>query len=82
MATFENSTQVCKLTYAAVRALGAEETNEQVVVANGAEWIKTEAQLHVPEAVKILDWPHLWRKVYTGIRALHPGQSKAEPCLA
>jgi hypothetical protein len=49
-----------------------------VVVGDGAEWIKTEADLHFPQAVKILDWPHLWRKIQSAIRAVEPGQSKRE----
>jgi Integrase core domain len=31
---------------------------EQVVLGDGAEWIKTQAELHFPEAVTILDWAH------------------------
>ena len=49
-----------------------------MVVGDGAEWIKTEADLHFPQAVKILDWPHLWRKIKSAIRAVGPGQSKRE----
>ncbi len=33
------------------------------MLGDGAEWIKTQAAEHFPEAVKVLDWPHLWRKV-------------------
>ena len=57
-------------------ALGAEEATKQMVVGDGADWIKTEADLHFPQAVKILDWPHLWRKIHAAIRAVRPGQSK------
>lgn len=45
---------------------------------DGADWIKTEADLHFPQAVKILDWPHLWRKIQAAIRALGPGQSQRQ----
>lgn len=34
-----------------------------VVVADGAEWIKTEQARHFPQAICILDWAHLWREV-------------------
>jgi len=46
------------------------------VVGDGADWIKTEADLHFPQATQILDWPHLWRKIQAAIRAVGPGQSK------
>jgi len=59
--------------YAAACTLGAEEAPKQVVVGDGAEWIETETDLHFPQAVKILDWTHLWRK----IRAVRPGQSQS-----
>ena len=64
------------LSYAATCTLGAEEAHRQVVVGDGADWIKTEADLHFPQAVKIFDWPHLWRKIHAAIRAVRPGQSK------
>ena len=31
---------------------------EQVVLGDGAGWIKTQAELHFPEAFTILDWAH------------------------
>lgn len=76
VATFEPSSVLGTLSYAATRTLGAEEAHRQVVVGDGADWIKTEADLHFPQAVKILDWPHLWRKIHAAIRAVRPGQSK------
>jgi hypothetical protein len=33
--------------------------------------------MHFSQAVKILDWPHLWRKIHTTIRAVRPGPSKS-----
>ena len=48
------------------------------MVGDGAEWIKTEADLHFPEATKILDWPHLWRNIQAAIRAVGPGQSQLQ----
>jgi hypothetical protein len=44
---------------------------------DGADWIKTQAREHFPEAVKILDWPHLWRKIQGAVRALQPGKRPA-----
>jgi hypothetical protein len=73
VATFATSEQVGKLTYAAVCELRAEEAQAQVVLGDGANWIKSEAALHFPEAVTILDWPHLWRVVQAAVRAARPG---------
>lgn len=73
VATFASSEQVGKLTYAAACELGAEEAGEQVVLGDGANWIKSEAALHFPEAVRILDWSHLWRVVQAAVRAARPG---------
>lgn len=78
VATFQNSSVLGQLTYVASCALGAQEAHRQVVVGDGADWIKTEADLHFPEATKILDWPHLWRKIQAAIRAVGPGQSKVQ----
>lgn len=78
VATFESGAQLGKLTYAATRSLGAEQANRQVVLGDGADWIKTEADLHFPQATKILDWPHLWRVIQKSIRACRPGKGKAQ----
>jgi hypothetical protein len=64
---------VGKLTYAAACELEAEEAQMQVVLGDGANWITSEAALHFPEAVTILDWPHLWRVVQAAVRAARPG---------
>ena len=47
------------------------------VLGDGAEWIKTQADEHFPDAVKILDGPHLWRKIRDAVRALQPGKRPA-----
>lgn len=75
VATFEGAEEVGALAYAAAEALGATEANRQVVLGDGAEWIKTQAAQHFPDAVKVLDWPHLWRVIHKAIRAVHPGKS-------
>lgn len=76
VATFEPASVLGRLSYAATCMLGAEEAPTQLVVGDGADWMKTEADLHFPQAVKILDWSHLWRKIHAAIRAVHPGQSQ------
>lgn len=77
VATFGPAEEVGTLAYAAACALNATEASKQVVLADGAEWIKTQAREHFPEAVTILDWPHLWRKIRDGIRSLQPGKRAA-----
>ncbi len=77
MATFGSAEEVGRLTYAAACDLGATEARQQVVLADGAEWIKTQAAEHFPDAVKVLDWPHLWRKIRAAVRALAPGKRAA-----
>ena len=77
VATFGPAEDVGMLTYAAACELGAIEANQQVVLGDGAEWIKTQAAEHFPDAVKVLDWPHLWRKVRAAVRAVQPGKRAA-----
>jgi hypothetical protein len=55
VATFGSRAQVSKLAYAVTCAWGAQEAKGQVVVGDGADWIKTKADLHFPHATKILD---------------------------
>jgi hypothetical protein len=74
VATFGPAQDVGMLTYAAACELGATEAKQQVVLGDGAQWIKTQADTHFPEAVKILDWPHLWRKIRDAVRAVQPGK--------
>jgi hypothetical protein len=74
VATFASAEELGRLTYAAAEQLQATEARQQVVLGDGAGWIKTQASEHFPEAVKILDWPHLWRKVRGAVRALQPGK--------
>lgn len=73
VATFGSAEEVGTLSYAAACELGATEAKQQVVLGDGAGWIKTQAREHFPEAVKILDWPHLWRKMRDAVRAVQPG---------
>jgi hypothetical protein len=86
VATFGTSEQVGELAYAAAWALGAEQAREQVALGaeqareqvalgDGAEWIKTQVAWHFPEAVTILDWPHLERLMHQAIRAAGPGSA-------
>ena len=76
VATFKDSKQLGVLAYGAASELVGEDAGEQVVVGDGANWIKSETELHFPRAVKILDWPHLERAVKRAIRASLPGKKK------
>lgn len=78
VATFGESERLGLMAYAAADELGAEQAQRQVVLGDGAGWIKTEAGLHFPEAVKILDWPHVERAVHRAIRAARPGRGRRE----
>ncbi len=77
VATFGSAEEVGLLSYVAECDLGATEAYRQVVLGDGADWIKTQAAEHFPEAVKVLDWPHLWRKIQEAVRALQPGKRPA-----
>jgi hypothetical protein len=39
---------------------------KQMVLADGVDWIYTQSAWHFPEVVKILHWPHGWRKRHAG----------------
>ena len=74
VASFGSAEEIGQLAYAAAWELHATEAKQQVVLGDGAEWIKQQADEHFPDAVKILDWPHLFRKVRDAVRALQPGK--------
>ena len=76
VATFGSSAQVGALTYTAAVALGGDRAPAQVVLGDGAEWIKTQRALHFPAAIAILDWPHVARRLHTAIRAARPGVAR------
>ncbi len=63
VATSGPAEELGPLSYAAACEGGATEAEQQGVLGDGAAWITTQAQEHSPEAVKILDWPHLWRNI-------------------
>jgi hypothetical protein len=69
VATFGPAKQLGSLAKAAAGALDADPARPVVVLADGAEWIKTEQGKHFPQATCILDWAHLWREVRHAIRA-------------
>lgn len=73
VATFGSSEQVGRLAAGATVALGGYAAREQVVLGDGAAWIKTQAAAYFPDAVDILDWSHLARAVHRAIRAACPG---------
>lgn len=64
-----------ELVAAAAMALGADTAHEQVVLGEGAGWIKTQAAWHFPEAVGILDWAQVSRAPHKAIRAARPGRA-------
>ena len=76
VATFGDSRRLGALAYAAADALGGEEARVQQVLGDGAGWIKAQAGLHFPRALKTLDWGHIERVVHKAIRAALPGSSK------
>ncbi len=47
-----------------------------MVLGDSAVWSKTQAQWHVPDAVKILDWAHLQRLVHKAMRTARPGKER------
>lgn len=55
----------------------ATEAKRQVVLGDGAGWIKTQASEHFPDAVKMLEGPHLWRQIRNAVRTLQPGKQRA-----
>jgi hypothetical protein len=60
VATFVDARLLGQQAEQAVHTLGLQQ-HPQVVVADGAHWIKKETDRHFPQALRILDWPHLWR---------------------
>jgi hypothetical protein len=68
-ATFAPSAALGRQAAFAVNQLGIGH-QEQVVIADGAEWIKTETHKHFAGATCILDWPHLWRTIAKAVRAV------------
>jgi hypothetical protein len=73
VATFGDADALGRLTYAAAHALGGDRARHQIVLGDGARWIKTQAALHFPAATTILDWGHVERAVRQAIRAARPG---------
>jgi hypothetical protein len=73
VASFGSAQTFGEQVYAVAARLGGTEAGEQVVVSDGAGWIKQVAQTHFPQALGILDWSHLARAVHKAIRAARPG---------
>ncbi len=81
VATFAPASSLGRLAAQAVKTLELP-AQEQVVVADGADWIKKQAQQHFPNATCILDWPHLWRTVIKAVRAVCTQQQHDEKWLS
>lgn len=79
VATFGSSEQVGALAYAAATEVGAvggvQPAREQFVLGDGARWIHTQAALHFPDALGVLDWAHAERALHQAIRAACPGRA-------
>jgi hypothetical protein len=69
VATFGPAVQLGQLMKAAACQVCEDAKQAVVVVADGANWIKTEQGRHFPQATCILDWAHLWREVRHAITA-------------
>jgi hypothetical protein len=67
VATFASSSQLGQLAAHAAQRLDIDQSST-VIVGDGANWIKQEAQRHFAGATCILDWPHLWRVVGKAVR--------------
>jgi hypothetical protein len=63
VATFGPSEHLGALAEAAARSVSQQVRRPVVLLADGAQWIKTQQARHFPQATCILDWAHLWREV-------------------
>jgi len=63
VATFGPSEHLGKLAKASARTVSEQVSRPVVLLADGAQWIKTQQGRHFPQATCILDWAHLWREV-------------------
>ncbi len=77
VATFGPAKQLGQLAASAARRVRQDPKQPEVVIADGASWIKTQQQRHFPQATCILDWAHLWREVDQTLRAI--GRAKELP---
>jgi hypothetical protein len=77
-ATFASSAVLGQQAAAAVQQVGSAQA-EQVVIADGARWIKTQTQRHFPAATCILDWPHLWRTIAKAVLEQWQQEQKGHP---
>jgi hypothetical protein len=78
VATFEPAAVLGPLAYAAAEALGGTQSPTQVVIGDGAEWIKHQAAQHFPTAVPILDWAHLARVIGRAVRLACAGHGQRD----
>jgi len=78
VATFAPARVLETLTYVAADALGGTQSPCQIVVGDGAEWIKHQAAQHFPTATCILDWTHLARVILRAVRLACPGSGQRD----
>lgn len=76
VATFGSGEQVGDFAATAALHLDGYRAREQLVLGDGAEWIKTQAAQHFPDAVGILDWAHVARAVHKAPHAACPGPTQ------
>jgi hypothetical protein len=69
VATFGPAEHLGQLAEAAARSVSDQVRRRVVLLADGAQWIKTQQRQHFPQATCILDWAHLWREVRQAIQA-------------
>lgn len=78
VATFDAANVLGTLTYAAATALGGTQSPTQIVIGDGAEWIKHQTRQQFPDATPILDWAHLARVMIRAVRLACPGRSQRD----
>ncbi len=78
VATFGPSKDFGVLAAHAANRLKEHPKQPEALIADGAEWIKTQQKQHFPDATCILDWAHLWREVGRTLRAVFRAKQMAE----
>lgn len=64
--------------WAAASAAGVEDADSVVAVSDGAPWIKNVVDELFPQAVQVLDWPHVIEHVVTAGKAVF---GDSDPCV-
>ena len=75
LATQESAEEFGHRVYAAAALQGVEQSSEQVVIGDGAEWIWNLASHHFPKATQIVDYWHACEHIWNLRRALYPQEN-------